>query len=243
MEFVIVANGDFLVREMIEQAIANKIIVALDGAANTLLNLGIKPHIILGDFDSINTEKALPQVAISHLKTPYYNSQAIRIVPAPDQNNTDLTKGIRYCDQEGAQSIAIICATGRRLDHHEANLRSLYKEYRAKRPLIIHGEEQSVRLLRDEAFSFSGEIGDKFGAVAYPEAEISSEGLRYELKDFPLKFALSDSTCNELQSNKVNLTVRGNALIFMPPVFPAQREFLQKTRAERLKQALRDCVV
>lgn len=243
MDYIIVANGNFLVREIIAQTITDKVIVALDGAANKLARLGFKPHIILGDFDSINID-ILPLVDIEPPSEPYGTSfrsrEDVIIVPSQDQSLTDLTKAIHYCDQHGATSITLICAVGARLDHHEGVTRSLYKEYQANRPILLHTEQQTLRLLRNEAFSFNGNIGDKFGVVAFPEATISSQGLKYELNQFPLKFGLSESICNELREEVVHLSVSGNALIMMPPQLSSQREFIEKSETERLLLLLRD---
>ena len=51
-------------------------IIAADGAANKLLNLGIKPLVIIGDLDSVN-QKDFP---------------TSEILLKPDQNQTDFQK-------------------------------------------------------------------------------------------------------------------------------------------------------
>ena len=51
MNYLIVANGPFLCKEIILEAISiGKTIVALDGAGNRLALLGIKPHVIFRTF-------------------------------------------------------------------------------------------------------------------------------------------------------------------------------------------------
>ena len=55
-KFIIIANGPFLARDIIIEAIQDRQILALDGAADKLLTLSISPHIILGDFDSIHPQ-------------------------------------------------------------------------------------------------------------------------------------------------------------------------------------------
>jgi len=221
--FIIIANGDFLIREIIIEAIAGKTIVALDGAANKLVQLGIKPDVILGDFDSI---------------TELSDNSGITIVPARDQNETDLVKGIHYCDTEGASQIDIICAMGGRMDHHEYALRALHKVYRKDRPMFLHTEQQTLCCAIDETITVRGEVGDKCGIMALPKGSFTAEGLVWN--NCPLFFATRESVSNELLQTTATITATGSLLIIMPPFLPSQRNFMNKSEVERLTLRLRD---
>jgi thiamine pyrophosphokinase len=244
--FIIIANGNFLVREIISAAIQHKRIVALDGAVNKLTRLGIKPQVILGDFDSITDEVCSYWGIQKTFDLLHENDEAyqghhgVTIVPAKNQQLTDLSKAIHYCDQQGAKHITLICATGGRLDHHEGVLRSLRKEYKKDRAILLHTEQQTLQFAKDETVLVSGEIGDKCGLLAYPKACVSSVGLAYEAKQLELRFGFSESTCNALSCEKASLTVTGEALLILPPQLQAQRDFMNKNEAERLTLLLRD---
>src|SRR5262245_59554980 len=109
--YLIIANGVFLVKEIIKEAIVDKTILALDGAADKLKKLGIKPDIILGDFDSIENaydwgiHATFKDMLDSNI--PYLGANGITIVPSKNQALTDLIKAIHYCDKHGARSITI----------------------------------------------------------------------------------------------------------------------------------------
>lgn len=246
MHYVIIANGNFLIKEIIEEASQHKKMIALDGASNKLRLLNIKPDFILGDFDSIDaaTQKQFDIretfTDLTEDAKPYQNSCGTTIVPAKDQTKTDLMKAILYCDHLNAQSITLLCATGGRLDHHEGSIRALYRHYKTNRPIILHTESQTLCIAHNETLQFNGSIGDKCGFLAYPEAEISTKGLRYEAKNYPLRFGLLENICNELRESKVVVTVKGTALIVMPAHLSAQRLFMEKTEVERLELQLRD---
>jgi thiamine pyrophosphokinase len=227
-DFIIVANGDFLVKEIIEEAIANKTIIALDGAAKKLRRLNISPQVVLGDFDSLNQDE---------IETFAKHSL---IVPANDQNLTDLVKAIRYCDNEGATSITIICASGGQLDHHEGAMRALRTEYKKNRLILLHTDQQTVRFAKDETVTLQGRIGDRCGIIAFPQGSFSSMGLRYDVKNMLLTFGFSDSTCNSLVQDKAVVTVSGEALLVMPPQLQSQRDYISKSDIERLEMQLRD---
>lgn len=245
-DFIIIANGNFLVKEIICEAIENKTIVALDGAAHKLMHMGIHPHVVLGDFDSI-TDKAQEYFGVQknaatlhESDMPYSGQHNITIVPAKNQLFTDLSKAIHFCDSQAATHITIICATGGRLDHHESALRSLRAEYKKDRPILLHTEQQTLRFAKNEALILRGEIGDKCGIVAYPHGWVTSQGLEYEANHFELQLGFSENTCNALLATEATITITGEALIIMPPQLSTQREFMSKNEAERLALLLRD---
>lgn len=245
-DFIIIANGNFLVKEIILESIRNKTIIALDGAANKLMPMSIHPHVILGDFDSITdttqqyygVQKNAATLHESDL--PYSGQYNTTIVPAKNQLFTDLSKAIHFCDSQDAASITIICATGGRLDHHESALRSLRAEYKKDRPILLHTEQQTLRFAKDETLIMQGEIGDKCGIVAYPHGWVTSQGLEYEANNFELQLGFSENTCNALLATQASITIAGEALVIMPPQLSTQREFMGKNEAERLALLLRD---
>lgn len=221
--FIIIANGDFLTESTIYEAIQGQVIVALDGAVNKLAKMGIKPHVILGDFDSINEENK-ERWGIKHLfaemsegDSSYAGKHNVLIVPAKSQTYTDLTKAIHYCDAQQAKSISIICALGGRLDHHEGAVHSLRSTYKKERPILLHSELQSLRFAKDETIILEGTENDKCGIVGFPKGSFSSSGLQYDVKDYALELGFSDSICNSLREKKAILQICGEVLIFMPP--------------------------
>ena len=242
--FIIVANGEFLVHEIINEAVRDKTIIALDGAADKLARISIQPHVILGDFDSVSGENNWGiKRTFTEMKNddaPYTGNFGIFIVPAKNQNLTDLTKAIRYCDKNNAESITIICAAGGQLHHHETNLRSLRAEYKKSRPIIFHTEQQTLRYACDEEIEFHGEVGDKCGIMAYPQGSFTSHGLEYDVTDYELKFGFSESSSNALKQPQAKISVKGEALLIMPPLLKTQRAYAKKSEIEQLELRLYD---
>ncbi|PJD91609.1 MAG: thiamine diphosphokinase [Legionella sp.] len=230
-QFIIIANGPFLAQDIIQEAIQDRQIIALDGAADKLLTINIKPDVILGDFDSIHPKTqaywGITQtfVAMSEHAKPYIGHHGVKIVPAKDQSTTDLVKAIQYCDQEQAQDISIICATGGREDHHEASKLALQSEYRADRPIIIHSEQQTLRWAEHETITLHGEAGDHCGFVAHGTGRGYSRGLMYPCRNIPI------SLCNRLSQSTAQITIEGAALLMMPPQLLAQRKIMRANEA------------
>jgi len=201
-DYLIIANGNFLKKEMLQKLLQDKIILALDGAADRLKDLSILPNIILGDFDSIKNLSEWKQ------------NQSIQIIHAPDQNKTDLFKAIEYIDQLEAKSIHLVCGlSSSRVDHMLNNLRALRVFYQKNRPIYFYTDEQKIFFAKDELIRFSGKVGDIVGIMSFPKAEFTSEGLKYNGQHFPLNFGFSESVANTFAENKAIIAIKGEALI------------------------------
>lgn len=109
---LIIANGEHCSNELLGQLLEwSPYIVVLDGAIKRVNELGIKIDVLLGDFDS--HEHALEIVK---------DQMPVEIVHTPDQNKTDLQKGIEFLIAKGFEAVNIIWATGRRADHNLTNV-------------------------------------------------------------------------------------------------------------------------
>jgi thiamine pyrophosphokinase len=217
--FLIVANGQFLPKEIIVEAAQDKTMIALDGAAEKLRQMNIMPTIILGDFDSLTKEQMQywEIKPITSEQQPYVGKNNVFIIPALNQLYTDLEKAIQYCDEQNTTNITIVCATAGRLDHHEHVMHTLANYYRRDRPILLHTEQQTLRYARDEQVIIAGKPGDKCGISAKHTGRVSSQGLKYECHDVETSF------CNELTGTSAILTITGGALLFLPPQLISQQ--------------------
>ena len=228
--YVIIANGDFLTKDRIEQISQGKIMLALDGAAQQLRKLGITPQIILGDFDSLDadTQQAwgITQTfnAIDANTQSYVGNDNIRIIPSKDQSKTDLVKAIRYCDTQGASEITILCALGGRVDHDEGNKRALRLEYKKTRPINLYTETQLLRYVNNETIHVTGRARDSIAILGYPSALFSSTGLEYNGNQTPLSFGYDNlhnrphlfcRICNAMKGTAATIIIQGEALLIL----------------------------
>jgi len=114
---LIIANGQSCSFELMGQLLEwSPVVMVLDGAIHRVLELGIKLDIVLGDFDKTeNWDELLA------------NQQPVQVVHTPDQNKTDLEKGLDFLIAKGHKAVNILWATGKRADHHINNLSTLAK--------------------------------------------------------------------------------------------------------------------
>ncbi len=113
---LIIANGEPCSLELLGQLLEwSPYVLALDGAYVRLNQWGIKIDALLGDFDSIGSGLDL-------------NLQDhTTVVSAPNQDKTDLEKGIEYLIAQGHRAVNVLWATGRRADHTFANITNIVR--------------------------------------------------------------------------------------------------------------------
>ena len=202
-EYIIIANGEFLDKEALLACIQNKIVIALDGAADKLADYNIKPNFVLGDFDSV--------ADINKWK----NEKSVEIILRPDQNKTDCEKAIEFLDEMGAAKIEIICSWGGRIDHELYQLNLLKKFHNPKRPLEIITKTQRIFYCSDVTLRLENNIGANFACFGFPVAEITSKGLKYEMTDCKLELSKFASVSNSFVTEQINVQVKGSAIIVM----------------------------
>jgi len=169
---VILASGRFpesrFCLRILDQA---GMIICCDEAADSLLNFGIEPDLIIGDMDSLSRET----------RERYRD----RIVTIGEQENNDLTKAVHYCIEQGYPSVSILGATGLREDHTLGNI-SLLLDYNRDiqaRMITDHGEF-SVLKSGERVRSYPGEQVSFFSVDN--RVRVTSEGLKYPLNNMQL---------------------------------------------------------
>lgn len=219
-DWAIIAHGSSLSEKQLRVLTKDRKILALDGGANMLREYHIHPQAILGDFDSIkNTEYWGITGTFSEIDEstkPYKGNFGIIIVPAKDQECTDLEKGIRFCLNNGANSIIILNALGGSLDHTLGNIGLLRKYYQPHLPIYIYSEKERIEFIRDGSTTIKGKIGDRCAIMGFPEATLTTKGLAYNGTKYPLKLGIQESVCNSLASLQATVDIIGEALVIHP---------------------------
>jgi thiamine pyrophosphokinase len=124
---LVICNGEPPSKKLALQLARNvDVIVAADGGANTARKLSIRPHIIIGDLDSITQ-------TTRHV---YSSSTFIQVTR---QDNTDLEKALDFLLKQKIKCATIIAATGKRLDHTLGNL-SIIWNYARRIEIEIVGD-------------------------------------------------------------------------------------------------------
>jgi hypothetical protein len=97
----LIINGEFPTsKEIMNQIKSSEIIIAIDGATNTLIDCGIIPTVSIGDFDSIDMSN---------------KKKVSQLIYKEDQNKTDLEKTLDWCIENNYLSLSIFGISGKSL--------------------------------------------------------------------------------------------------------------------------------
>ena len=145
-------------------------VICTDGSADSLLNLGHTPHIIIGDQDSTSLNK---------------NEFRGLWIATPDQNKTDLQKTLEWCFVNDLHDVVVLGAMGKREDHSLGNLHVL-AEFSEKMNIHFVSDYASIHCCKGKR-SFPSIKGQQISIVAIePVESITTNGLQYALDNEPL---------------------------------------------------------
>ncbi len=176
---VVVGGGQVDPALMSELYASGGHLVAADGGADQIVAAGLKPEMIIGDFDS--------------LKDPFGWLGKTRLMQIKEQETTDFEK-VLYSTR--APLTVALGMTGRRFDHTLAAL-DVVTRYATRRKLILVDEED-VAVALTEAFSFTVAPAERVSI--HPLAPVNfwrSDGLKYPLDAVKLAPGLRTGTSNE----------------------------------------------
>ncbi len=187
---LIIANGQSCSFELMGQLLEwSPVVMVLDGAIHRVLELGIKLDIVLGDFDkSENWDELLA------------NQQPVQVVHTPDQNKTDLEKGLDFLIAKGHKAVNILWATGKRADHHINNLSTLAK-YKDQITIVMLDDHSRIFNLPNQFTKWYPAnqnislipLGSVFG--------LTTKGLTYNLQNEDLHLGIRTSSSNKTEAD------------------------------------------
>jgi thiamine pyrophosphokinase len=205
MRAVIFANGLFPEPESHRRLLGpDDLIVAADGGVAHARALGVTPHVVIGDLDS------LPPKVRAELEAA--GTRFISYPPAKDE--TDLELALLYVAERGAREILILGALGGRLDQMLANLLLLTLPAVAQADVRIFERDQTAFLIRSQTV-IEGEPGDVVSLIPLggDAVGVTAEGLRWPLGDEVLRFGPARGISNVLLGRHARVCVREGTLL------------------------------
>jgi len=171
---------------------------------------GIKPDLVVGDFDSLGYVPNDEQV-VRH--------------PA-EKDDTDTMLAARIGIERGYRAFILLGGVGGRLDHTLANIQTLafLREHGAHAALI--GQSETITMLQDESLRFRAGLSGivsvfSYGAVAYGVYE---RGLAYALTDATLTDTNPLGVSNAFTGEPAEVSVRVGRLVVLFAGLPEDSE-------------------
>lgn len=207
MTAVIFAGGDMpaeCARRSRGAAQSAELVLCADSGYRYARELGISPHIIVGDFDSYAGE--LPEHCEIHRSVP-------------EKDDTDTLLAVKLAIERGCRNIELYGALGGpRFDHAFANIQTMiYAREHGCALRILGGQALALQGCEEGAAEYlRGAQGDYFSVFALTEkVRIRSlTGVKYPLADYDMLRSYPIGVSNEITSDKAVLSIdSGLALV------------------------------
>ena len=198
MRCVVFCAGGF--EGILEPLGPDDIVIAADGGLSHTRKLGLTPHIVLGDFDSLG-----------------YIPEGAEVSPV-EKDDTDTLLAVKRGLQLGAGEFLFYGSLdGPRLDHTVANFQTLryLADHGASGTLV--GLRQQVKLLRDGSMTFpAGTKGDISLFAFGGEAEgVTIRGLKYGLENGTLTPGFPLGVSNHFTGEEAEISVKKGDLLII----------------------------
>ncbi len=202
---VIFANGEMGNEPAIRDFVRlDDLLIAADGGLHHLLRLGLQPHRLIGDLDSVSPEEvqAVEQAGGKNLRFPV------------DKNETDLELALLEAVRQGFGIIRVVAALGGRLDQTLGNLFLLQLPELVECDVRLEDGNEEVFLIRRQVELF-GQPGDRLSLLPLggPARGIWTENLRYPLHGETLWPERSRGISNVFLDERVQVRLAQGTLI------------------------------
>ena len=149
-------------------------IIAADGGWQLATLMGVKPSVLVADFDSM-TIPCVPE--------------DVRVVTLPTQKDvTDTAQALAIGYEAGYREFVLLGCTGGRLDHQQAALTVAAEYARRDCDVALADEKNEIHLLTPGEYAFTALDGEKVSLFAFggDVTGLFSDGLAYEITDMTL---------------------------------------------------------
>lgn len=173
-------------------------VIAVDGGYDTLRIQGIKPDVIIGDFDSV--QSVVTEQNVIQLK--------------PEKDDTDMLYSVNYGAKLGYTTFYIYGGTGgKRISHTIANIQVL--AHNPSLRCFLFDSEEVTFLLANEKVSFLEECEGYLSVLSLSDESIGvwEKGLKYELENAILTNNYPLGVSNEFIGKSSLISVRDGKLL------------------------------
>jgi thiamine pyrophosphokinase len=199
---ILCLNGDIPKKSFFNQ-FSGIPVIAADRAGMSLIQMGITPEMVIGDFDSFSGD--------------LYN-KGTKFLKYTDQNSTDFEKCIVTMNQKLLFPALVCGAFGQEIDHTINNMHCLMK-YGCKYPMVFYDHAVAAKpkwcMPIYSQFNFKAIKGEIISLLPYPEAVISTKGLKWDLDNVLLSVTGLSSARNRAQKVDVEIQVHNGQVMIV----------------------------
>ena len=204
--FIFAAGTFFGLREA---PVPGDLVIAADAGYHTCLKLGIRPDLLLGDFDS--------------MPMPEYDGAVVRL--PVEKDDTDTMAAVRTALENDCKEVFIYGGTGgKRLDHTLANLQTLLFLRRQGAHGYLYDDDFVWTAIENESLTIPRSVEwGLFSAFCLGDRAdgIDETGFQYTLQNGTLTADFPMGVSNHIVAENATISVRSGALAVgweLPPI-------------------------
>lgn len=177
-------------------------ILCADGGYEHARKLGVRPNLLIGDFDS--------------MRIPENAGCEICAFP-PEKDDTDMLLALKAGLERGFREFLILGGLGGRLDHTVANFTVLAYALSHSARAVLRDEKNAAFLLRDAAVRLPVCPGFKMSVFPYGGGAqgVTLSGVKYPLRDYDMEPYCTLGVSNEILPAGAEVTVKNGTLLLL----------------------------
>lgn len=177
----------------------NDIVIGADRGYLVLEKNGIKPNVVIGDFDSYEGEIVCDNIIRFPIKKDF----------------TDSELSIKYAIENGYKNIKIYGAIGGALDHTIANLSLLAKYSKNGVDIAFFDDKNALFAITNSSVKFDSEAKGRISVFSFDDEAfgVFEKGLLYELENATLENQTPLGVSNEFTNKESEISVQKGTLI------------------------------
>jgi thiamine pyrophosphokinase len=185
-----------------DEYLSGNLIISCDDGYRIAEEMGIKPHILIGDFDSLSSP--LPAGA--------------EIIRFPvEKDDTDSMLAVKEGLKRGFRDFVLVFSLGGRLDHTVANIQLLgfLCDNGAKGQLV--GPRDRVMLVKNETVRIKKRPGETLSVFAWERDArgVSLRGVYYPLENAVISARNPIGACNKITGDEAFIAVEDGILLIV----------------------------
>ena len=173
--------------------------IAADAGLHLCERLGVRPDVVLGDFDSMDVRQA--------------PADCIR-VPV-EKDDTDTGHAIRHALDQGYRTLILVCALGGRLDHTLANIQNAASAAAEGANVTILDEREEITFLTGGTLRLPRRKGWGLSVFSLTDrcTGVCLRGVKYRLEDAVLTNRVPLGVSNEFAAPEAEISLTQGILM------------------------------
>jgi len=208
MNTIIICNGSIKDYEYYSKYFDScECVICADGGAHHARKFGIVPDLLIGDFDSIQTDDL-----------QYFKDLGVEILEYPKEKDmTDTELAVDIAISKGYDEIVFIGALGARVDHSISNIFMLKSILdKGARGLIVDENNKITLIKRSVRMHKEGDCKLSLLPLSQKVEGVTTKGLRYPLVNETIHIGSSLGVSNEFVSDTAEVVITtGHLLVIM----------------------------